>query len=102
METEGVNVSEPEMLVKALAAADRVMEAKGPLPTELLNTKPPEMTGPSRDTVWAASVCPEALKMTLLEAPGRPWIGAVPAESEVKLLPLALKPNQFEFTPPFQ
>ena len=46
--------------------------------------------------------CPRALKMTLLEAPGRPWIGAVPAESEVKLLPLALKPNQFEFTPPFQ
>ena len=51
VETEGVNVSEPEMLVKALAAADRVMEAKGPLPTALLNTKPPEMTGPSRDNV---------------------------------------------------
>ena len=90
VEAEGASVSVPLMVVAAFAAALRVIEARGPLPVALLKTRPPEKTGPSRDTVWEAAVCPAALKMTLLDVPGRPAMTFSPAESEVKLLPLAL------------
>ena len=90
VEAEGASVSVPLMVVAAFAAALRVIDVRGPLPVALLKTRPPEKTGPSRDTVWEAVVCPSALKMTLFDDPGRPWMTFRPVESEVKLLPLAL------------
>ena len=86
----------------ALAAVFREIEVIAGEPAASLNTSPPEKTGPSTFTACEGPATPVELKMTLFEVPGRPWMTFEPAKSEVKLLPLALKPNQLLFTPPFQ